>query len=86
MWADFSTASDHGQMYGWGALDARTSDAVAIALRAAVPILVDDAIFDAVGVAIDVEEDDEVERFREFLDQVSAEDFEDDDRPPGSDT
>jgi hypothetical protein len=21
MWADFSTASDHGQMYGWGALD-----------------------------------------------------------------
>jgi len=26
MWADFSTASDHGQMYGWGALDARTSD------------------------------------------------------------
>ncbi|PKI91869.1 hypothetical protein CW368_03170, partial [Actinomycetales bacterium SN12] len=26
MWADFSTASDHGQMYGWGTLDARTSD------------------------------------------------------------
>lgn len=26
MWADFSTASDHGQMYGWGTLDARTAD------------------------------------------------------------
>ncbi|QMU97967.1 hypothetical protein FVO59_12720 [Microbacterium esteraromaticum] len=26
MWADFSTASDHGQMYGWGALDERTSE------------------------------------------------------------
>ncbi len=25
MWADFSTASDHGQMYGWGALDERAS-------------------------------------------------------------
>lgn len=25
MWADFSTASDHGQMYGWGPLDSRTS-------------------------------------------------------------
>ena len=66
-------------------IDARTSDAVAIALRAAVPILVDDAIFDAVGVPVDVEEDDEVERFREFLDQVSAEDFVDDDRPSDSD-
>lgn len=27
MWADFSTASDHGQMYGWGALDAPTAKA-----------------------------------------------------------
>lgn len=26
MWADYSTASDHGQMYGWGTLDARTAD------------------------------------------------------------
>ena len=25
MWADFSTASDHGQMYGWGSLDERAS-------------------------------------------------------------
>jgi hypothetical protein len=26
MWADFSTPSDHGQMYGWGTLDERTSE------------------------------------------------------------
>src|SRR5450631_1958491 len=32
-------------------------------------------VFDEAGVAIAAEEDDEVERFREFLDHVSAEDF-----------
>ncbi|WP_344691610.1 hypothetical protein [Microbacterium esteraromaticum] len=26
MWADFSTPSDHGQMYGWGTVDERTSE------------------------------------------------------------
>lgn len=26
MWADFETASDHGQMYGWGEIDAQTAD------------------------------------------------------------
>lgn len=57
-------------------IDSRTSDAVALAVRVNCPILVEDSIFDEVGVAIAVEEDVEVERFREFLDHVSAEDFE----------
>ncbi|MDQ2850466.1 bifunctional nuclease family protein [Dermatophilaceae bacterium Sec6.4] len=57
-------------------ISARSSDAIAIALRAGVSIYVADEIFDAVGVAVPVEEDDEVEKFREFLDNVSAEDFE----------
>lgn len=26
MWADFTTASDHGQMYAWGAIDDATAD------------------------------------------------------------
>jgi uncharacterized protein len=38
-------------------------------------ILVEDSLLDEAGVAIAAEEDDEVERFREFLDHVSAEDF-----------
>ncbi len=61
-------------------IESRSSDAIAIALRAGVPILVDDSVLEEVGVVVPDEEDDEVERFREFLDHVSAEDFE---QPPG---
>lgn len=57
-------------------IGSRSSDAIAIALRAQVPIYVADQVIDAVGVAVPVEEEDEVERFREFLDHVSADDFE----------
>jgi uncharacterized protein len=57
-------------------ISARPSDAIAIALRAATPILAREELLDEVGVTMAVEEEDEVERFREFLDNVSAEDFE----------
>lgn len=61
---------------GQGALvSARPSDAIALALRTGSPILVDDAVLDEAGVVIPDEEEDEVERFREFLDQVTPEDF-----------
>ena len=62
-------------------VSSRTSDAIALALRAQAPIRVEDAVIDAAGVVVTEDEDDEVERFREFLDQVSAEDF---DTPGGS--
>lgn len=56
----------------------RTSDAIAVALRTDAPVFVADAVMDEAGVLVDAEDDDEeeVEKFREFLDQVSAEDFE----------
>lgn len=57
-------------------ISARSSDAVAVALRAEVPVFVDEEVLAEVGVDVPVEEEDEVERFREFLDNVSAEDFE----------
>lgn len=60
-----------------GRVDARPSDAVALALRADVDIFVAEAVVDEAGIEVPDEEDDEVERFREFLDHVSAEDFED---------
>lgn len=63
-----------------GRLDARASDAVALALRASVDIFVDDSIIDDVGVQVADEQEEEVEKFREFLDHVSAEDF---DEPEG---
>lgn len=64
-------------------VSARSSDAIALALRTGSKIFVEDAVIDEVGVAITPDEDDEVERFREFLDQVSPEDFEEN---PGSDS
>ncbi len=57
-------------------ISARPSDAIAVALRAATPILAREELLDEVGITMAVEEEDEVERFREFLDNVSAEDFE----------
>lgn len=59
----------------------RSSDAIAIALRAGCQIFGADEVLDAGSVAAPEEEtdaEDEMERFREFLDQVSAEDFETD--------
>lgn len=56
-------------------VSSRTSDAIAVALRCDAPIRVVDAVMDEAGVIVDSDEDEEVERFREFLDQVSAEDF-----------
>ncbi len=54
----------------------RTSDAVALALRVGCPIVSVDSVLDDVGVVVADEDDGEVERFREFLDSVSPEDFE----------
>jgi hypothetical protein len=61
---------------GGTVLSSRPSDAIALALRSAAPILASEELLDEVGVTMAVEEEDEVERFREFLDSVSAEDFE----------
>ena len=56
-------------------VDGRPSDAIALALRTGSPIYVADEVLDEAGVVIPDEEEDEVEKFREFLDQVSPEDF-----------
>lgn len=56
-------------------VSARPSDAIALALRCEVAILGTDSVLDAAGIEIPDEQDDEVERFREFLDNVSPEDF-----------
>lgn len=55
-------------------VSARPSDAIALALRTGSPILGDEALLAEAGVVIP-EEDDEVEKFREFLDSVTPEDF-----------
>jgi len=56
-------------------VSARPSDAIALALRTETPIVGDGSVLDSAGIAIPEEEEDEVERFREFLDTISADDF-----------
>ena len=57
------------------AISARPSDAVALALRCGSPIYGAAELLDEVGVEILPERDEEVEKFIEFLDNVSPEDF-----------
>ena len=56
-------------------VSARPSDAIALALRCEVEILGSDAVLEAGGIEIPDEQEDEVEKFREFLDTISPEDF-----------
>lgn len=57
-------------------ISARPSDSIAIALRTGARVVCSDEVLDEAGVAVPAEQEDEVERFREFLDQVTPEDFE----------
>ena len=57
-------------------VSARPSDAIALSLRTGSKVLVETAILDEAAIVVSSEEDDEVEKFKEFLDHVSAEDFE----------
>ena len=57
-------------------VSARPSDSIALALRTGARIVCADEVLDEAGLAVPAEQEDEVERFREFLDNVSAEDFE----------
>lgn len=63
-------------------LSARPSDAIAIALRTECNILADSDLLNEIGIDIPEQEgrpgetsDQEMERFREFLDQINPEDF-----------
>ncbi len=56
-------------------VSARPSDSIALALRTGAQIFASEEILDEVGVAIPDEQEDEVEKFREFLDTISPEDF-----------
>ena len=79
-------------------VQSRSSDAIALALRAEVPILGSEELLEAAGVPAPSPEsdgedgddedgpvpvtEDEVARFKAFLDQVSADDFEHGSGPP----
>ena len=59
-------------------ISSRPSDAIALAVRygGSIPIFADEAVLEEAGVLFEAdEEEQEVEQFREFLDNVTPEDF-----------
>ncbi len=81
------TELDQGTFIGELVVDdhiipARPSDAIALAARCGAAIQCAEAVLDAAGIEVPEEQDDEVEKFREFLDHVTPEDFTGDE--PGS--
>jgi len=57
-------------------VSARPSDSIALALRTGSKIVVSDEVLDEAGLAVPAEQEDEIEKFREFLDEITPEDFE----------
>jgi len=57
-------------------VSARPSDAIALAMRTGAVIKGEEAVLAEAGIAIPDEQEDEVEKFREFLDTINPEDFE----------
>eukprot|EP01032_Pedospumella_encystans_P033144 gene33144-37447_t len=53
-------------------VSARPSDSIALALRTGTKILCAEEVLDEAGLAVPAEQEDEVEKFREFLDQVEG--------------
>lgn len=63
---------------GGARVDARPSDAVAVAVRAGAPVRCAEQVLDAAAVTLGPRRrpsDSEIKRFREFLENVSADDF-----------
>lgn len=67
-------------------VDARASDAIAVALRFAAPVLCSAEVVALAGVEVrPAASEEDLAEFREFLDHVSAEDFETGHEPGGGD-
>jgi bifunctional DNase/RNase len=63
-------------------ISSRPSDAIALAVRTGTPVLAAPAVLEEAGVHFeDEDEEEEVARFREFLEEVTVEDFLGGDQP-----
>ena len=58
-------------------VSSRPSDAIALAVRAGIPVFAEEAVLEEAGILIDDDDESEteVEKFKEFLDTVTPEDF-----------
>jgi len=62
-------------------VEARPSDSIALALRTGSRIVCSEEVLGESGVHVADEDEEEVEKFREFLDQITPEDFQHGERP-----
>jgi bifunctional DNase/RNase len=71
--ADITFATDGREV----SVSSRPSDAIALAVRTGTPIYANPDVLDEAGVVIEdeVDQEEEVARFREFLSDVTVEDF-----------
>lgn len=58
-------------------IDARPSDAIALAVRMKAPIFALDKVVDKATVPADLGDEDEINKFKDFLENVNPEDFQD---------
>ena len=56
-------------------ISSRPSDAIALAVRLAAPIFASEDVLEEAAILIPGEEEEEVEKFREFIENVNPEDF-----------
>ncbi len=56
-------------------VSSRPSDAIALAVRISAPIFAAEEVLEQAGIELRDDDEAEVEKFREFLDQVTPEDF-----------
>lgn len=56
-------------------VSARPSDSIALALRTGSRIVCSEEVLDEAGLAVPEDQEEEVEKFREFLDQITPDDF-----------
>ncbi|MFL6090531.1 MAG: bifunctional nuclease family protein [Aeromicrobium sp.] len=63
-------------VFGSGAtVSARPSDSIALALRLGTRIEAAESVMDEAGMLMPADEDEEIEKFREFLEDIEPEDF-----------
>lgn len=71
-YADLVLSTEEGEVH----ISARPSDSIALAVRTGAPVFADPAVLAEAGIEIEEEsEEAQIERFREFLEEATVEDF-----------
>jgi bifunctional DNase/RNase len=71
-YADLVLSTNEGEVH----ISARPSDSIALAVRTGAPVFADPAVLAEAGIEIEEEsEEAQIERFREFLEEATVEDF-----------